>query len=164
MRTLTKLGEIKAFKHYALGNKDLAGLFAGNKSQILTFLPHLGTDSWVRVSPQSRDTVHIYTDPHLVWTHSCLTAATPAKPIPSVAEASRNTATLQLPAAEGTGINQRGSLESLRSSGPSCLLRLGKETYESEPKAERTRDTSPAFPTAEAGSDKATASHPLAPD
>lgn len=106
-RTLTKLGEIKAFKHYALGNKDLAGLFAGNKSQILLFLPRLGMDSWVCVSPQSTDTVHVYTDPHSVWTHSCLTAATPAKPIPSISEASRNTATLQLPAAEGTGINQR---------------------------------------------------------
>lgn len=60
MRTLTKLFEIKAFKHCALDNKNLAGFFAGNKSQVVMFLPSLGTDSWIRVSLQSRDTAHAY--------------------------------------------------------------------------------------------------------
>lgn len=55
-----KLVEIKAFKHCAQDSKNLAGLFAGNKSQRVMFLPSLGTDSWIRVSLQSRDTVHVY--------------------------------------------------------------------------------------------------------
>lgn len=46
-RTLTKLVGIKAFKHYALENKNLAGFFVGNKSQTLMVLPSLDTNSWL---------------------------------------------------------------------------------------------------------------------
>lgn len=60
MRTLRKWAEIKIFKHYALDNKNLAGLFAGKKSQIVMFLPSLDSNSWIRVSLQSGDTVHVY--------------------------------------------------------------------------------------------------------
>lgn len=82
MKTLTKLVEIKAFKHYALDNKSLAGLFTGNKSQIAMFLPSLGTDSWIHVSLQSRETAHVYINQYFGLDPEPSYSSNPSKPNP----------------------------------------------------------------------------------
>lgn len=92
MRTLTKLVEIKAFKHCSLDNKNLGGLFAGNKSQIVMFPPSLDTNSWIHVSLQSRDTVHAYINQYFGLNPQLSYSINPSKTNPSITEICQNTA------------------------------------------------------------------------